>query len=132
MPRFEVAAVDDDLSSLAPECGFDVILSTDVIEHLYSPQSFLRNMHPHLKPGGVLLLTTPYHGYFKNLALSLLDGWDQHLRACSEQGHIKFFSQRTLSRLLGDCGFCDPVFCNAGRLPYLWKTMVCRSIKPEP
>ena len=123
--HFEVRSVYDDLSDVA--AGVDVIVSSEVIEHLYSPQRFLNNAARVLDDGGFLILSTPYHGYLKNLALSVADAWDRHHTVEWEGGHIKFFSEKTLSRLLADAGFGDIVFNNAGRIRWLWKSMVCRS-----
>lgn len=38
---------------------FDVVIASEVIEHMLEPQSLLENAARHLRPGGVLLLTTP-------------------------------------------------------------------------
>ena len=38
---------------------FDVIVSFQVIEHLYDPSAMLSRMHRHLKPNGLLIITTP-------------------------------------------------------------------------
>ena len=48
---------------------FDIIISAEVIEHLFSPRELLRVAHKCLKPTGKLILTTPYHGYLKNLEI---------------------------------------------------------------
>lgn len=128
--RYAVASVYDDLAAMAPKGGWDVIIASEVIEHLYSPQAFLRNMLQCTRSGGFLIVSTPYHGYLKNLALCLLNAWDRHHRVWHEGGHIKFFSQRTLSDLLVQAGFEPPRFRNAGRAPLLWKSMVCRARKP--
>jgi hypothetical protein len=77
-----------------------------------------------LKPDGYLVLTTPYHGYFKNLVLSILGKWDAHLSPLWEGGHIKFWSRATLTRLLAEANFEVIDFAGVGRVPYLWKSMV--------
>jgi 2-polyprenyl-3-methyl-5-hydroxy-6-metoxy-1,4-benzoquinol methylase len=125
--RAEVRSVYDSLNDLVPDVGFDLILSSEVIEHLYSPREYLLNLARTLRPGGWIILTTPYHGYFKNLAISLVDGWDRHHTARWEGGHIKFFSQTTLSAVLVSAGFSKPKFFNAGRFPLFWKSIVCRA-----
>jgi 2-polyprenyl-6-hydroxyphenyl methylase/3-demethylubiquinone-9 3-methyltransferase len=130
--RYEVKSVYDDLNSLMPHGGWDLIISSEVIEHLSRPSAFLANMNRHLRPGGWLILTTPYHGYLKNLALSIANAWDHHHGSLDEGGHIKFFSQHTLAAALARAGFEPPVFRNAGRVSLLWKSMVCRSRKPGP
>lgn len=126
--KFQLRSAYERLDDLLG-AAVDVIISSEVIEHLYSPQRFLRNMHATLRPGGVLVLTTPYHGYLKNLAISLLNGWDDHHHPEREGGHIKFFSQKSLRQLLVAHRFRDITFRNAGRLPFLWKSMVCRAQK---
>ena len=124
--RFEVRSAYQKLTDL-PGMPADVIISSEVIEHLYYPQQFLRNMYVNLIPGGSLILTTPYHGYLKNLALSLFNGWDRHHHPQREGGHIKFFSETSLSQVLASNGFTRIEFRNVGRVPFLWKSMVCRA-----
>lgn len=42
-----------------PDESFDAVISTEGIEHLENHFSFLREVHRILKPGGILVLTTP-------------------------------------------------------------------------
>lgn len=107
--------------------SFDALISTEVIEHLYDPATFLRNAHSLLKPGGTLVLSTPYHGYLKNLSLAVTGKLDRHFDALRHHGHIKFFSRQTLSAALTQAGFRDLRFFGAGRIPWLWKSMVFRA-----
>lgn len=127
--RFEVASAYDDLTSIAP--NVDVVLAMDVIEHLYSPKLFMERLYDVLNAGGVLIITTPYHGYLKNLALSIFNKWDFHHTVDWEGGHIKFFSEKTLSEFLNRIGFINLTFHNAGRMRWFWKSMVCRCYKPD-
>jgi 2-polyprenyl-3-methyl-5-hydroxy-6-metoxy-1,4-benzoquinol methylase len=123
--QWDVVSIYDDLTELMPAGGWDLVVSSEVIEHLFYPQRFLQNMNSVLKEDGGIIITTPYHGYFKNCALSIVGAWDRHLTVDLVGGHIKFFSEETLARMLKQNGFETPIFCNAGRLPYLWKSMVC-------
>lgn len=127
--RFEVRSVYDDLEKILPNGGWDLIVALEVIEHLFSPRAFLDNMHRYLRPTGNLLLSTPYHGYVKNLAISLANGWDRHHTVDWECGHIKFFSPRTLARMLESSGFASPTFRYVGRISLLWKSMLCIAAK---
>ncbi len=108
---------------------FDVTISIEVIEHLYYPRSLIQAALRSLKPGGTFVLSTPYHGYLKNLFLSLLNKWDNHFNVLEDGWHIKFFSTYTLRKLLYEEGFIDIEFCFGGRLPFLWKSMICRASK---
>jgi 2-polyprenyl-3-methyl-5-hydroxy-6-metoxy-1,4-benzoquinol methylase len=127
--RYEALSVYDDLAAVRPVGGFDVIVAAEVIEHLSSPLRFLLNMADNLKDSGAIILSTPYHGYLKNLLLSLTNSWDSHFSVGWQDGHVKFFSERSLSAMLGTAGFARPLFRNAGRLPLLWMSMVCRATK---
>jgi 2-polyprenyl-3-methyl-5-hydroxy-6-metoxy-1,4-benzoquinol methylase len=50
--------------------SFDIVISAEVIEHLLYPRELVRAAKKCLKPNGRLILTTPYHGYLKNLVLA--------------------------------------------------------------
>ena len=48
----------------------------------------------------ILIISTPYHGYFKNLIICLLNKFDSHFNPLWNYGHIKFWSKKTLTFLL--------------------------------
>lgn len=107
-----------------PFGNFDAVISTEVIEHLFSPAKLFVLASHVLPMGGKILVTTPYHGYFKNLALSLMNKWDWHHHVDHDGGHIKFFSPRTLKRLMTHEGFEVEGWRGCGRFPSLWKSMI--------
>ncbi len=107
-----------------PEGGFDGILSLEVIEHLYDPEDVLRNCAKALKPNGWIVLTTPYHGYVKNLTLAMFNKYDDHWMVESPGGHIKFFSKKSLTEMMTRVGFVDIKIKGAGRGPLIWCSMV--------
>lgn len=105
--------------------SFDVVIAVEVIEHLLYPKELVRAAKRCLKPNGCLILTTPYHGYLKNLVLAVSGKMDNHFTVLWDGGHIKFFSVKTLRNLLETQGYTDIDFKFAGRVPYLWKSMLC-------
>jgi ubiquinone biosynthesis O-methyltransferase len=126
--RFEVGSVYDDLR--ARFGTFDRVVALEVIEHLFDPRTFLRRAFEALKPGGRLVLSTPYHGYLKNVVLALSGKLDAHFTVLWDGGHIKFFSERTLAAMLQEAGFVDLRFQGAGRVPLLWKSLVASARRP--
>lgn len=106
---------------------FDLVVSSDVIEHMYRPSDLLEAARANLKPGGQMLLGTPYHGYLKNLVLAASGKMEAHFSVLHDGGHIKFFSVRTLSQLMKSHGFEDLKFTFYGRAPWLWKNMICHA-----
>lgn len=106
---------------------FDTIISTEVIEHLYDPEGFINFCKQALPKGGELIISTPYHGYLKNLMLSVFNKWDTHLNPMWHGGHIKLWSRETLSKALTDAGFAIVEFKGCGRIPYFWASMVIKA-----
>ncbi len=45
---------------------FDLVLATEIIEHVAHPDEFLKFLSTLVKPGGYLVLSTPLGTYFKN------------------------------------------------------------------
>lgn len=107
--------------------SFDVVLAIEVIEHLLYPKELAKTAKKCLNPGGRLIISTPYHGYLKNLALAVSGKLDKHFTVLWDNGHIKFFSVETLTKLLTSEGYTDINFKFGGRCPYLWKSMLCSS-----
>jgi 2-polyprenyl-6-hydroxyphenyl methylase/3-demethylubiquinone-9 3-methyltransferase len=129
--RFELLAADDAVLANLAEAPFDLVVSTEVVEHLYDPRSYAKGCYHALRPGGRLICTTPYHGYLKNLLIGLTGKWDAHANPLWDGGHIKLWSRSTLSQLLEETGFNELRFRGAGRVPGLWMTMVMTGVKPE-
>ena len=120
--RFEVASAYDDL---ADRFGtYPVVTCLEVIEHLYDPRSALQTLNTLLRPGGVAVISTPYHGYLKNVVLAVTGKLDDHFTALWDHGHIKFFSIRTLSRLMEQVGLMAIEWKRVGRIPALAKSMI--------
>jgi 2-polyprenyl-6-hydroxyphenyl methylase/3-demethylubiquinone-9 3-methyltransferase len=121
------SAYDD----LRDEYGaFAAVVSLEVVEHVYYPRKYANCVYDLLEPGGVAVLSTPYHGYWKNLALALMGKMDDHFTALWTHGHIKFWSRDTLGQLLHETGFEDISFRRVGRIPPLAKSMIAIAKKP--
>lgn len=114
-----------DLPYAELENSFDIVISAEVIEHLLYPRELVRAAQKCLKPNGRLILTTPYHGYLKHLAIALLGKMDVHFNPLWDGGHIKFFSVSTLTELLEKEKYTKIKFKFSGRAPFFWKSMLC-------
>lgn len=83
---------------------FRAIWCSEVLEHLFDPAFALREMQRVLEPGGFVLVTVPYHGFFKNICIALFK-WDHHFNP--EYPHIRFFTRNTLQTLCEKAGFAS-------------------------
>ena len=123
--RFIRSLIDKDVRESNGLETFDLVVSSDVVEHLYRPSDLFEAAAMLLKTNRRLVITTPYHGYLKNLALAISGRMDRHFSALHDGGHIKFFSVATLSAIMSSHAFVDLTFSYYGRAPWLWKNMIC-------
>lgn len=84
-------------------CFFDVVIATEVIEHLLNPDNLLKEAYRILKNDGIFIVTTP------NLAslgrrLFLLLGKNPVIEVSPKEenavGHLRYFVKESLSQLL--------------------------------
>lgn len=83
---------------------YDVIIAADVLEHVIDPAHLLDELLTRLRPGGRLLISVPNvsHWYPRLRIASGNFGYDQ--RGPLDQGHVRFFTRRTLRRLIRTSG----------------------------
>lgn len=81
------------------ERDFDAITLWEVIEHLPDPVVELRKLYDLLRPGGLLMLSTPNVGHW--LAVRERELW----HAYCPPSHLVYFTRRTLTDLLATVGF---------------------------
>lgn len=112
------------------EAPFDVVVSVEVVEHVYDPHAWAAACYGALRPHGILICTTPHHGYVKNLALALTNGFDRHWHPLRVGGHIKFWSKATLRELLEQTGFRVLSLRGLGRIPLLRMSLVAIARRP--
>jgi len=83
-----------------PENHFDVVTLWQVLEHMLYPLMVLKEVHRILKPGGMLVITTP--DIRGRPARILGRRW-----WCITRLHINQFTTKTLTNIVGNAGFKD-------------------------
>jgi 2-polyprenyl-3-methyl-5-hydroxy-6-metoxy-1,4-benzoquinol methylase len=124
-----LGSTEEDLASVYGQ--FEFLISLEVVEHVYDPRQFARRVYDLLLPGGLAIISTPYHSYLKNLALAVTGQMDRHFTALWPHGHIKFWSRRTLGLLMTEAGFQSVAFKRVGRCTVLAKSMMALAWKPS-
>jgi len=115
------SAYDD----LASRFGtFPVVVSINVVEHVYAPKVFAKTVYSLVCDGGAAIVSAPFHGYWKNLAMALSGSMDRHFAALWDHGRIKFWSEETLCVLLREAGFEAMEFRRVGRVSPLAKVVI--------
>lgn len=88
--------------------SFDIILATDILEHLFSPEKLLHEVHRLCKSEGFAIISVPNHFYLsmririlrgKGIVLPFHDSneWDYF--------HIRFFTLSSYEKLLNEVAF---------------------------
>jgi 2-polyprenyl-3-methyl-5-hydroxy-6-metoxy-1,4-benzoquinol methylase len=88
---------------------FNVVFFGDIIEHLFDPESALREIKRILKPEGRLVISCPNIAYWRFRWYYLIDGDFHRIDVAKqkpwEQEHIRFYSIKILKEFLNKIGF---------------------------
>ncbi|MDO8634252.1 MAG: class I SAM-dependent methyltransferase [archaeon] len=93
--------------------SWDVIYSSEVFEHLLTPQPFISESYRLLKKGGFLLITTDNPCNFRNLVKMM----KQDSTYFHVDGHNQYFSPADMKKLLESNGFEILKLKNIGNWP---------------
>ena len=110
------------------DAGFDVLLSTEVIEHLENPWATFREWARLLRPGDTLLATTPNQESIRSLLSLILRGHHVAFLDGSFPAHLTALLRLDFRRLCAEAGFSSPRFyyTDSGDVPRLsprrWQT----------
>lgn len=116
----------DAMHALDPEllAGFDAVIAIDLVDHVPHSRRLVSAALSALKPGGLLVLTSNFHGYSKNLALAFAGRFDSRWDPLTDEGQLKFFSRSTLTSLFKEFGLVELHFETVGRIPMFARAML--------
>jgi SAM-dependent methyltransferase len=95
------------IEQISTECKFDCILAIQVIEHVYEPLTFVKQLIRHTQPGGHIVVATPDIGGVLRKVMG------RHWPSFKVPEHVGYFDFGTLRRLMEKTGLS-----NVRRLPY--------------
>lgn len=122
--KIEYQRCDIDKDDPFPGRTFDVIVASEILEHIFAPDRIFSIASTRLNPGGILLVTTPNLGAWYN-RLALLLGYQPCYSEVSVRynvgkvwtaskenvgGHLRMFTLRALKEL-GKCYGMETAFC---------------------
>jgi 2-polyprenyl-3-methyl-5-hydroxy-6-metoxy-1,4-benzoquinol methylase len=109
------------------DASFDIVWAGETIEHVADTAGWLSEVRRVVRSGGSLLLSTPAHGRLTVLRLALSHrAFDLHFDPRAD--HLRFYTPRTLARLLEDFGF-DEVWVRAAAGPPLARRLLLASAR---
>jgi 2-polyprenyl-3-methyl-5-hydroxy-6-metoxy-1,4-benzoquinol methylase len=117
-----VAPIDGPLP--CADGAFDVVWSSEVIEHVADTARWLSEVRRVLAPGGRLALTTPSHGRLRLLA----GGIERYSEPLGD--HLHLYSARSLRELLSEFHFTGVAVRAAGGPPLWRRLLLARAVRP--
>lgn len=111
------------------DSSVDVCWASQVLAHVADTAGLLSEVRRVLRPRGALVVTTPYHGPVRTLALALR-GFEQ---AFDPRGpYLRFYTARSLRELLEDFGFEIERMEAAGGPPLLRRLLLANARRATP
>lgn len=95
----------EDLSLDLPLGFFDVLLMSEVLEHLRDPGAVLRKLRPLLQPGAIILAGSPNVCHWSVLLMLLRGRWDYAREGIMDGTHLRWFSPATYRELFEAAGY---------------------------
>jgi glycosyltransferase involved in cell wall biosynthesis/ubiquinone/menaquinone biosynthesis C-methylase UbiE len=85
--------------------GFDLVLAADVLEHLSNPKRFLEQMREVVSPQGSVIVCVPNISHWYPRARTMFGLFDYDQRGILDVTHLRFFTRRSIRRMLERNGF---------------------------
>jgi len=85
--------------------NYDVIIASEIIEHLFDPKKFLFSIKSYMKDDAILIITTPNFLMWTNRIKIFLGKFEYAETGFLDESHIHFFSYNSLKNILIKNGF---------------------------
>ncbi len=84
---------------------YDIVIISEVIEHLFDPEIVLKKIWSILNENGIMILTTPNFLVWTNRIRFLFSIFNYKSEGMFDYGHIRWFTHSSLKQLLLRTGF---------------------------
>ncbi len=88
-----------------PKSAFDVLIASEVLEHLVDPWAVLHKIRPLMKPGARIFASSPNIAHSSTLAM-LIDGrWDLEESGRMDRTHLRWFTPNSFASMFKSSGY---------------------------
>ena len=84
---------------------FDLIIASEIFEHIYNPWKVLKKIQNNLSPNGILLISVPNFQNLKYILNHINGNFFYEKNGLFDYTHIRFFTKHTLTTYLNKIGF---------------------------
>lgn len=87
-----------------PDAHFDAVLMSEVLEHLVDPWSVVKRVAAKLRPGALVMASSPNVAQIDVLRGLLADRWELTEEGVMDRTHLRWFTQGSYRRMFEDAG----------------------------
>ena len=87
-----------------PKASFDALIASEVLEHLHDPQAALLKLAGILKPGALVLASSPNIASFKIVRALACGRFDYADEGAMDRTHLRWFTPATFSEMFENAG----------------------------
>ena len=88
-----------------PPGSFDVLIAGEVLEHLTDPWSVLRRLRSWLRPGALVMASSPNVAHYSVIKMLLTGDWALTDSGRMDRTHLRWFTPRSYTKMFQSCGF---------------------------
>ena len=96
-----------------PPHSFDVLIASEVLEHLVDPWATLQRLAELIRPGGLVFASSPNVSHHRIIRALLLGQWDLADSGPMDRTHLRWFTPTSFRQMFEEAGFvvetCGPV-----------------------
>ncbi|MDO8514978.1 MAG: class I SAM-dependent methyltransferase [bacterium] len=85
--------------------NFDLIIMSEVIEHLFLPKETIKFLKKRMKKNGQILISTPNFLHIANRKRFLFGDFNYDSTGVFDEGHIRFFTYKSMVMMMKNLGF---------------------------
>jgi 2-polyprenyl-3-methyl-5-hydroxy-6-metoxy-1,4-benzoquinol methylase len=104
LPQVVVGDIEKLDLDFAP-ATFDVLILSEILEHLVDPAAALRKLRPLMKPRALVMAGSPNVGHYSVALMLLRGGWDCQKDGIMDATHLRWFTPRTYQALFEGAGY---------------------------
>ncbi|MFN0218023.1 MAG: methyltransferase domain-containing protein [Hyphomicrobium sp.] len=88
-----------------PPASFDAILMSEVLEHLVEPEQVVRRLARFVRPGGLLLASSPNISHWRVIRELICGRFHQADQGVFDRTHLRWFTPETFAAMFETAGF---------------------------
>jgi len=95
----------EDMELPYPDAYFNVLIASEILEHLVNPWQVLRRLHPKMKTKGRVYASSPNIAHHSTLRMLLNGRWDLKASGRMDRTHLRWFTPKSYSEMFEQAGY---------------------------